>query len=183
MLATNTLAQMVGKVVTAGTTLLITRLIADQQGLGSDGYNDFSIITVYAAYFYILTDFGLNAIATKEMTEDESSQARYMTNLLSMRVVMSIGLIMLGLAILAFLPYSATVKLGSMLMLLTIVTQAIFTNGNALFQTKLRYTQSVIANIVGSITSLSLVFFVYTAGGNLFGYLLAITDWVYRSFV
>jgi O-antigen/teichoic acid export membrane protein len=173
ILATNTMAQLVGKVVTAGSTILITRLIAGSEGLGRVGYNDFAIITAYAAYFYILTDFGLNAIGAKEITQDESRGPRYVSNLLTMRLVMSLALIMLGLAILAFLPYSVPVKLGSMLMLVTVVGQAIFTNNNVLFQAKLRYHESVIASIVGSLVSLGLAFVVYAIGGGLFGYILA----------
>src|SRR5690606_3905080 len=76
-------------------------------------------------------------------------------------------------AVLSFLPYSATVKLGCMLMLTTILSQPIFTNGNALFQTKLRYTQSALSNVVGSAVSLALVYVVYTAGGGILGYLLS----------
>lgn len=165
---------MIGKVVTAGSTLLITRLIASSEGLGRTGYNEFAIITAYAAYFYILADFGLNAVATKEITEDESRTPKYMANLLSMRLAMSLGLVMLGLAILAFLPYSATIKLGSMLMLATIVSQAVFTNGNILFQSKLKYHESVLASIVGSMVSLGLVFIVYSLNLGLFGYIAAL---------
>ena len=54
-----------GKAVSTASTLIITRLVA--QYLGVSGYGDFAIILTYAAYFYIVTDFGINAIVVKDV--------------------------------------------------------------------------------------------------------------------
>ena len=174
LLATNTLAQLVGKAATIGSTLLIGRMISSPDGIGKAGFDEYAIIVAYAAYFYIVTDFGFNAIAAQKVTEDESQASRYISNLLSMRLVLSVGLIMVALAALAFISYSTTVKLGILILLVTIATQAIFTNGNILFQAKLRYVQSTIAVVSGAATSLALAYLVFIAGGNIFGYLVAI---------
>ena len=175
LLATNTIAQMLGKVATVGSTVLIGRMISSPDGLGKSGFDEYAIIVAYAAYFYIITDFGFNAIAAKDITEDESKSSSYISNLLTLRLVLALALIMVGLAVLLFIPsYPASVKFGIILMLVTIVSQAIFTNGNILFQARLRYFQSTIAVIAGSTTSLASAFIVYSISGNLYGYLLAI---------
>ena len=156
LLATNTIAQMIGKVATVGSTVLIGRMISSPEGLGKFGFDEYAIVVAYAAYFYIITDFGFNAIAAKDITEDESKSSSYISNLLTLRLVLALGLIMVGLAALSFIPsYSTAVKFGIILMLTTIVSQAIFTNGNILFQARLRYFQSTIAVIAGSATSLA----------------------------
>lgn len=174
LVATNTIAQLVGKAATIFSTVLIGRLITSESGLGKDGFNDYAIIVAYAAYFYIITDFGLNAIAAKDIAENESQSSRYLSNLLTMRLVISVGLVMLGLAILAFIPeYSNTIKLGAILFLVTIFFQAIFTNGNVLFQARMRYFQSAIAMVSGAATSLGLAYLVYVSGGGLFAYIIA----------
>jgi O-antigen/teichoic acid export membrane protein len=175
VLATNTVVQMIGKVVTAGTTLLITRMIADGHSLGRLGFGEFSIITAYAAYFYILTDFGLNAVGTKHLTEHPEHESMYFSQILVLRLAGSIGLILLGLIFLVFLPYAPVVKLGCILMLLTIFSQAIITHCNMLFQVRLRYDQSMIAVSVGSLVSLALVFLAYKAGASLLVYIAAMT--------
>jgi O-antigen/teichoic acid export membrane protein len=174
LLATNTIAQMIGKVATVASTLLIGRMIADPQGLGKVGFDQYAIIVAYAAYFYIVTDFGFNAVAAKEISEDDSKTQAYVSNLLSMRLVLSVVLMMVGLAALSFIQYSPTVKMGIIIFLCTIITQSIVTNGNVLFQARLRYIQSAIAVIVGSLVSLALSFIVYQSGGNLYGFLGAL---------
>ena len=175
LLATNTIAQMLGKVATVGSTVLIGRMISSPEGLGKFGFDEYAIVVAYAAYFYIITDFGFNAIAAKDITEDESKSSSYISNLLTLRLVLALGLIMVGLAALSFIPsYSTVVKFGIILMLTTIVSQAIFTNGNILFQARLRYFQSTIAVIAGSATSLAGAFIAYSLNGNLYGYLMAI---------
>lgn len=175
LLATNTLAQMVGKVATVGSTILIGRMISSPNGIGKTGFDDYAIIVAYVAYFYIITDFGFNAIAAKDITEDQDKSTDYISNLLGLRLVLAVGLIMVGLAFLSFIPaYSSTVKFGIILMLGTIVSQAIFTNGNILFQARLRYIQSTLAVVLGAAVSLAAAFIVFTMGGNIFGYLIAI---------
>src|SRR5690606_8100554 len=122
LLTTNTFAQLIGKIATAGSALLVTRMIADANGLGLEGYGQFSIATVYAAYFYIFVDFGLNATAAKWMTQDASRVSSLMANLLGLRLVISVALVMVGLALLSFMPYAPIVKLGCIIMLFTVLS-------------------------------------------------------------
>jgi len=60
IIAVNTITQLVGRAISAVTTLLVTLLIARE--LGAGGYGDFVKITTYAAFFYLAVDFGINAI-------------------------------------------------------------------------------------------------------------------------
>ncbi|HLB60886.1 MAG TPA: hypothetical protein VJL83_04760, partial [Patescibacteria group bacterium] len=59
-IAGNTLVQLIGKFVTAGITFLITLVIARTYGVV--GYGDFTKMTAYASLFYLLVDFGMNAV-------------------------------------------------------------------------------------------------------------------------
>ncbi len=163
--AYNTVAQLVGKATTTVTTLLITVLITRR--FGPSGYGDFTIMMAYSALFYIVSDFGLNAIATRDFSEDESKITRYFKNLVGLRLVMALGLFALGALALIFFPYSQFVKVGVLISLLTIFTQALYTTGNVIFQTKLRYDLSVLAAIFGSLTILILSFLVVAQGGGL----------------
>ena len=164
-IAYNTLAQLVGKAATTITTLILTVLITRR--FGPSGYGDFTIMLAYSALFYIVADFGLNAIATRDFASDESKIARYFKNLIGLRLVMAAVLFGIGTFVLIFLPYSGFVKTGVLLGLLTIFTQALYSSGNAVFQTKLRYDLSVLASIFGSLTILILSFLALSRGGGL----------------
>lgn len=162
-IATNTLVQIVGRLISAGTTFLVTILVARQFGV--EGYGEFTKITAYVALFYLVADFGFNAIVLKQITEKEEEAGRIFRNLLGMRLFGALALIFIALVSLSFLPYnppfnqgfSSLVKLGIVVVALTILTQALFLTTNVLFQKNLRYDLSVLSSSVGSFVTLALV--------------------------
>ncbi len=161
----NTLAQLIGKAATTLTTLLLTVLITRR--FGPSGYGDFTVMMAYSALFYIVADFGLNAIALRDFAADEEKIIRYFKNLVGLRLVMAVVLFLIGAVALIFFPYSQMVKIGVLISLLTIFTQALYTTANAIFQTKLRYDLSVLAAILGSVAILSLAFVFINQGKGL----------------
>jgi len=153
VIALNTVSQIVGKIITGGTTFIISLLIA--KSLGASGFGDFTKITTFVAFFYLFADFGLNT-AYLELSDDKRAQK----NLLTVRVLLGLGLMFLCLALLAFLPgttsggYSPLVKLGIILFSGSILFQALITTANAFFQKSLRYEYATYALSAGSICTL-----------------------------
>lgn len=178
----NTTWQVVGKIVTASSTLLITLLIG--KSLGPAGFGDFTKIFVFVGYFYTFADFGLNSIFVKT-ARDESASTLF-KSLTGLRIVLALLLAAFAILITFFLPYdpvtstgfSPIVKVGIIIASLTIVTQALLFTSNAFFQKNLRYDLSTVATIAGTVLMiittiiLSIVansilpfIFVYVAGG------------------
>jgi O-antigen/teichoic acid export membrane protein len=155
-IALNTFSQIAGKVITSGTTFIVSILIA--RSLGASGYGDFTKITTFVAFFYLFADFGLNA-AYLELSDDKRAQG----NLLALRTLMGLGLMFVCISILAFLPgsstegYSPFVKLGIILFSVSILFQGLITTANAYFQKQLRYEYATYALSVGSVVTLLLV--------------------------
>ena len=176
---TNTFFQILGKGVTAGTTLLVT--IAIGRSLGPAGFGDFTKIFVFIGYFYILFDLGLNNIFVKVAISKEASQERLFKLLLGLRLVLSFTLVAVAIGIAFALPYNQTsstgfspaVKMGIVLGSLTIVTQAILTSANALFQKNLKYSLTAIATIGTSATILAVSAATFWLNGNLLGFVFA----------
>ncbi len=167
----NTIAQIIGKTIGAGITLLISILIARK--FGATGYGDFTKIITYVAFFYLIADFGLNAVFL-QLDHDHTDKNLWHT-LIVLRLVLSICLMLVALLILALLPqgttqgYTPLVKLGILLFSPTIFFQAILTSSNAIFQKHLRYDLSTIATISGSLVSLFLIFLVTQSGQSIIG--------------
>lgn len=178
----NTGWQVVGKGITASTTLLITLIIG--RTLGPSGFGDFTKIFVFVGYFYTISDFGLNSIFIK-LSKQQQSRTLFNT-LLSLRLLVSFSLAIVSIIIALILPYDSTletgfspiVKTGIVIASLTIITQALFTTASALFQKKLRYDLSAYATVFGSIAIITATFifsliaksilpfvFVYVIGG------------------
>lgn len=163
--AYNTLYQLIGKAVSTVSTLIITRLVAEY--LGVSGYGDFAIILTYAAYFYIVTDFGINAVIVKDIASKKEKLPAYIKNLTTLRTVMAGILILIGLVILALLPYSPKVKTGVAIGLLTVLSQAYIFTTDAFFQSFLRYDYAAIARAIGSAINLIAAFMIIKLNGGL----------------
>jgi len=170
-------AQILGKGFTAGTTLIVTLLVG--RSLGPAGFGDFTKIFVFVGYFYTFADFGLNSIyIAKSNPQNEKLLFRV---LVSLRLVMALVFVALALLVGFFLPYNAAentgfgplVKIGIAVASATILTQALYTSANSLFQKNLRYDLSTVAAISGSLVILLSVILTTASGGSITQYVLA----------
>lgn len=163
-IATNTASQLVGRAVSGVSMLAANLLIA--RAYGATGYGDFIKITGFVALFYLAADFGMNAVflqKTQAVPQASLEKNDTWQTLLGVRLVGSIILVFIALAILSFLPrgsdqgYTSVVRLGIILFSPAIIFQAVITTANALFQKHLRYDLSMIAVIIGSLVTVGLV--------------------------
>lgn len=151
----NTFFQLLGKGVTGLVSFAISILLASQLGL--TGYGDYTKITTFVAFFWLLSDFGVNALYVKTDTSDTHNS---FGSLLALRLLFSAVLITAASGISLLLPSSDTngypwfIKTGIMLYSITILFQSMTMSANALFQKNLRYDLSVWASVSGSIVSL-----------------------------
>lgn len=160
-IASNTFFQLLSRVATAGVALIVTRLIT--QNLGLQGYGDYQIVLSYVTLFWILTDFGLNAVVVREMAADNAKLQPLFSALFTLRAVLGIFLVFLSLAILSFLPYQPTVKLGIIVASFTIFAQGIMGASHGIFQVKFHYDRQFWANLAGSLFLLILMLWVTSA--------------------
>ena len=162
-IAFNTVSQIIGKILTTGTMVVVSILIA--RSLGAEGYGNFVKITTFVAFFYLLSDFGINT-AYLELSDQKNAAG----SLLVLRFVIGLVLMFLCVSILPFLPgdvidgYTPLVKLCIILYSGTILFQSLITTGNAFFQKQLRYDLSTIASLTGSIATLVFVTTIYFTG-------------------
>lgn len=178
LIATNTASQLVGRIVSSGAIFVASILIA--RAFGADGYGDFIKITSYIALFYLLADFGMNAVYlqmknAQAVPAGRQDSGSVWSTLLSLRLAGSIILVFIAIAILSFLPrgsyqgYTDGVRLGIILFSPAIIFQAIITTTNALFQEKLRYDLSMVAVASGSLIALGAVWIVSISSSSLLG--------------
>ena len=146
-IAKNTLYQLVGKVVSMSITVLIVLIVT--RFYGREGYGSFSLMQTWPALFYVVVDFGINAVAARELSKDWSKVSEYFGNILLIRLVFSFVVMLLLILSLRLFPYSSWLKSGIVLSLSLILTQALFSCTNIIFQVKLRYDLSVLGNLLG----------------------------------
>ncbi|MDO8639776.1 MAG: oligosaccharide flippase family protein [bacterium] len=154
----NTFYQLATRIFTSGIGFLTTLIIARQFGVL--GYGDFTKIVSFVALFYLIADFGLNAVFLRD---DE--KGIHFKDLFYFRLLIAASLIILASAMSFLLPFnkqlgigfSESVRLGIIIFSLSILNQAILTTCNAVFQRKLKYHLSMFSSIGGSAITLIFV--------------------------
>lgn len=156
---TNTFYQIFTKIVTSGSGFIITILIA--RYFGAKVYGDFTKITTFISFFYLLADFGLNAV----FLQLEEKENRF-SHLLSLRLFLSLLIIIAVNGLVLLLPFnhyqdtgfSPQLRLGSFIFSLTIIFQAIILSSAAIIQKKLRYDLYLFSMTAGALITLALIF-------------------------
>ncbi|MCA9392174.1 oligosaccharide flippase family protein, partial [candidate division WWE3 bacterium] len=170
----NTFYQLMGRFVTALVGLLTTRLITSHFGL--EGYGEYQTVIAFVTLFWVLTDFGFNAIAVREMAASEDEAKDYYSALISLRVGLGALVMALAWLILLFLPYSALVKNAIVIGAVTIFFQSLMGIGNAAFQLRLKYGFQLLSNTLGSLVSLGMFVYVIFSDQGLIGLAVAFTS-------
>jgi O-antigen/teichoic acid export membrane protein len=158
-IATNTIYQIITKLSTSASGFIITILIA--RYLGTQGYGQYTKITAFVSMFYLVADFGLNAIFL-QLNQKESSIRR----LLALRLTLSLLIVIFVNLLIFFLPFNPTQDIGfspdlrfaSFIFSLTIISQAIILSATAIFQKKLKYDLYMYSTIAGTLLTLGLIF-------------------------
>jgi O-antigen/teichoic acid export membrane protein len=108
--AYNTLAQLSGKLVSAGLGLVAVGVMT--RYLGQSGFGEFTTVIAFASTFAIIADLGLSLVTTQMINKSGTNQEEVLGNLLTFRLASS--LILIGLAPLSvwFFPYNQAIKVG-----------------------------------------------------------------------
>ena len=171
--ASNTIYQIIGKGISMSITMLTVIIIT--RVYGREGYGAFSLMQSWPALFFMIVDFGVNAIAARELSKDFSKAEKYIGNILLMRIIFSLSIVFLLNVALSFFPYSQELKVGIRLGLFLLLTQALFSTSNIVFQARLKYDSSVISYSLGYLVILALVL--------LFSYFKVNVMWVNFGYV
>lgn len=133
--------QVLGKIISSVTTLVVLGLIA--RSYGQEGLGIFTLTLAYLAFFNLTADLGLNAYILPKL-KDNPKEA---SEILSFRIFWALILVILANFIAFLLPFqnpqfTLSVFFGSF----SILGFAIFTTTNLIFQSKLRFDQSIFAS-------------------------------------
>ncbi len=87
-IAKNSLVQLIAGVINKLLGVLLVIYAARQ--LGADGFGTYSYVLSLYAIFFIVTDFGLGTITTRDVAQDSSRESVYLGNILILRLVLSL---------------------------------------------------------------------------------------------
>jgi len=151
-IAKNTIYQMLAKVFSAGGTLIGTVLIT--RLLGAETFGEYSVVTAFVLSFYILSDFGVNAVTAREFSKDESYAKGNFASILVFRLMVGFLLLALALVVLRFMPYSIYIKRAILVGLTLIIFQSAFAACTTIFQAHLGYKYYFFSVVAGNVVTL-----------------------------
>jgi len=159
-IASNTFYQLISKFISMTVTFGLSIFISMKYG--SEGYGLFSILQSLPALFYVVADFGLNAISAREIAKDNSKTSEIFENVLFLRLVISIIGVVLCLFVGQYLYTDERIRWGLALGSLIIITQSLIMTTNMVFQIKLKYDLSSISNTIGYLFILGISYYLIT---------------------
>lgn len=164
-IAKNTMYQIIARVASSGASFIIAIVIARHFDIL--GYGDYAKVTAFVTLFYLLADFGFNAV----FLQAEDSRLHF-RDLFYARMILAVSILIFVNILATFLPFNPitgvgfdqTVRLGIVIFSLSILTEGILVSSAAIFQRELRYDLFMLSTIVGSIAALFFTSIVTIAG-------------------
>ncbi len=166
--------QLLGKIITSISTILLLSLIS--RNYGEIGIGTYTLAITYLGFFFLAGDLGVNAFGIRFIEKHPI----YFNKILGFRLVHSSLLVLIAIAgATIFLVDQPQVFWSIVLGSLAIIGSGVFVTTNLVFQSKLRYDLSVIASSVSSIVVLGLVY-LYTLSNVTLPYLLIaqVVGWI-----
>lgn len=149
-------------------TVVATALIT--RGIGISSFGTFFLMTSFATYFFLLVDFGINTIATRELAHDKSQIPKLFNTILALRLTYSVVLVIFLTLILPLIPFKlgdlTTLRLGIFIGLLAIISQAVFSTCTIVFQSTLSYQKTLIGSLIGNLIFLLLAIIIIYKSKN-----------------
>ncbi len=161
----NTLFQIIGKVITAGLSILIVKIITNY--LGVAGYGQYTTIYEFLAFFGIAADLGIYTIAVREMSKDKAKIPHIIGNVLSIRTLLALFLMSLAAGISFLIPkYDDTlIPMGIAIASVSTFFSLLSGTISSVLQVYLKMQYSVIALVISKLVStgymLMVVFYFY----------------------
>jgi len=127
-IASNTFFQLISKVITMTITFTLTIIISREYG--SYGYGLFTLFQSFPVLFYMIADFGLNAIGTREISKNLKEINKIFNNVLFLRIFLSLFLVLVSIVATLYLYDDVNVRYGLILGALIIVSQTLVSTTN-----------------------------------------------------
>lgn len=149
-------------VVSSGAKILSTLAALTALGfiaryLSAEEFGWYITALAFFAFFNSIGDWGLYQTATREFSRPKAKEKEIMSNVSSLRITISLLIIVIAPIIIFFLPYSAPLKLAIVLTLFAYVFYSFYQILIGLFQKKLILNQVTIAELVGKVVQVIII--------------------------
>jgi O-antigen/teichoic acid export membrane protein len=169
--ASNTALQLVGKgallAMGAVSIAVLTRY------LGPERYGQYTLALMYMQLFAVLADVGLFTTVVREISRDPSRTDELAGNALTLRLLLSVAMIVLACLISLLLPYDTDVRVAILLAGGPLLFGMLTSSMVAVLQSRLRMGRAVIGEVTGRAVALGLAILVAALDLGFYAVMLA----------
>jgi O-antigen/teichoic acid export membrane protein len=141
----------------ASTALALVAIGFITRSLGKEGFGDYATVLAFFGFFNSFADLGLQTVAAREISRAEADEAKIMGSVLALRLLTSAFVLALTPALLAFLPYSAELKLGILVAAAAFVFSSTSMVLNGVFQKHLVMDRVATIELAGKVIQLGVI--------------------------
>ncbi len=154
----NMTAQTIGKFLSIFSSLVIVKIITS---FGRDFYGDYVTAYEFLAFFGIMADAGLFNIAVREMSRAKEKTEFFLSNILSMRLILILGVILIaGISAQLVPTYSPLVKHGIWITGLSMGLTIIAGTLSSVLQSRMKIQYFSGSLVLGKLLLAGLIFFI-----------------------
>jgi len=159
-IASNTLTQILGRIVVIALALVSTKFITNYLGPGGTGF--YTTIITYLSFFIVIADFGLFSVAVREISKNQGAYRKILSNVFLIRLISAITAGLLAVFIIFLTGYPAEIKYGVVIASLFLVFNLVSSVFDMLFQARLEMQKVALAEVISKIFALlSVILSVY----------------------
>lgn len=154
-IAYNVLVSSVSKLLATALALVSIGFIT--RYLGQSGFGDYATVLAFLSFFSAISDFGLYSVSTREISKPGADEEKIMGNIFSLRVITSLGILLLAPLLVLFFPYPREVKEGIIIVAASFLFSSSYQVLNGVFQKNLAMDKVAISELVGKIIQVVLI--------------------------
>lgn len=154
-IALNTVVMVIGQGVGWLTTLAAVGLLT--RYLGTSGYGTYTTVFAYLAFFTVFNDLGLRLVTVREISAESAQVNRIASNALSLRLALSVLVVLTAAVAATVLPYPHVTKVGIVLVALSLIPTGLKEGLASVFESRLKLGFVVIGESLAKVVFLGLV--------------------------
>jgi O-antigen/teichoic acid export membrane protein len=154
-IAYNVVFNAVAKIISTALALVAIGFVT--RYLGKDGFGNYATMLAFFAFFNAIGDLGLQSVTAREISREGAKESHIMSNILTLRMIISLIILVLTPALTFFLPYSADLKFAIIIAAAAFVFSSISMTLNGIFQKHLAMDKVATIELGGKLIQLGII--------------------------
>jgi O-antigen/teichoic acid export membrane protein len=127
--------------------------------LGQEGFGNYATVLAFLSFFTAIADLGLYSTVTREISRPGANEEKIVGNIFTLRMVVSLVVLILSPAIIFFFPYPVEVKQAIIIVALSFLFSSSYQVLNGIFQKNLAMDKVAMAELFGKIIQVIFIFY------------------------